>query len=368
MPHVLSAVPSPAPPRHPGLDLLRALAIAMVVGYHSSLFGFTLPGGVHRFGWIGVDLFFVLSGYLIGGQILAQMQRPEGFRFGRFYARRALRILPAYLLVLAVYFLAPSWREEPVISPAWKFLLSVQNIHLQVGTAFSHAWSLAVEDQFYLLLPLLLVFLVRRPRWARALTWGILFAGLCLRAGLALVFRDPAGQLPDLQYFYWIYYPTWSRLDPLVLGVALATLEHHQLSSWRRLREAAPWLWIPALGAIAAGLWLDEGNLTPIVCALSFPLIAVGMATLLTCAESPRLPFCRIHVPGSAFLARIAYSVYLTHKLVVHAAAGWLKSHGIALNSVGAILMAYALTLLVGTALYLAVERPFLQLRNRIES
>ena len=137
----------------------------MVVLYHAALFGFKLPGRVDRFGWIGVDLFFVLSGYLIGGQLLAPLARDQPINLGRFFTRRALRIMPAYFAVLAVYFLLPSWREYPDMSqPLWKFLLSVQNIALHGGTAFSHAWSLAVEDQFYLALPFLLLFLYRRPR------------------------------------------------------------------------------------------------------------------------------------------------------------------------------------------------------------
>ena len=135
--------------RQPGLDLLRALAIIVVVIYHAALFGFKLPGRVDRFGWIGVDLFFVLSGYLIGGQLLAPLAREKSIKLGRFFARRVFRIMPAYFVILAVYFLLPSWREYPdMAQPLWKFLLSVQNIALHGGTAFSHAWSLAVEDQF----------------------------------------------------------------------------------------------------------------------------------------------------------------------------------------------------------------------------
>src|SRR4051812_2027824 len=152
--------------RQPGLDLLRALAVVIVTIYHAALFGFKTPGQFDRFGWIGVDLFFVLSGYLIGGQLLAPVARREPIKFGRFFARRALRILPAYLAVLAIYFLLPAWREFPTISPLWKFLLSVQNIGLRGGTSFSHAWSLAVEDQFYLLLPVIVLLLARRPHAA----------------------------------------------------------------------------------------------------------------------------------------------------------------------------------------------------------
>src|SRR3989440_5721620 len=172
--------------RQAGLDLLRALAIIVVVVYHAALFGFKLPGGVDRFGWIGVDLFFVLSGYLIGGQLLTPLARDQPIKLGRFFARRALRIMPAYFVVLAIYFLLPSWREYPEMSqPLWKFLLSVQNIALHGGTAFSHAWSLAVEDQFYLALPFILLFVNRWPRAAVVFPCAIVLGGIALRAFLA---------------------------------------------------------------------------------------------------------------------------------------------------------------------------------------
>ena len=150
--------------RQPGLDLLRALAIIVVVIYHAALFGFKLPGRLDRFGWIGVDLFFVLSGYLIGGQLLAPFARGGPIDLRRFFARRVLRIIPAYFVILGVYAFLPSWREYPEMSPLWKFVISVQNIGLHGGTAFSHAWSLAVEDQFYLILPLMLILVSRWPR------------------------------------------------------------------------------------------------------------------------------------------------------------------------------------------------------------
>jgi peptidoglycan/LPS O-acetylase OafA/YrhL len=176
--------------RQPGLDLLRALAIIVVVVYHAALFGFKLPGRVDRFGWIGVDLFFVLSGYLIGGQLLAPLAHGQDIKLGRFFTRRALRIMPAYFAVLAIYFLLPSWREYSEMSqPLWKFLLSVQNIALHGGTAFSHAWSLAVEDQFYLALPFLLLFLFRRPRAAIVIPCLIILGGLLLRTFLAWKIR-----------------------------------------------------------------------------------------------------------------------------------------------------------------------------------
>src|ERR1700724_3986804 len=140
--------------RQPGLDLLRAFAILVFVIYHAGIMGFPMPGRVHRWGWIGVDLFFALSGYLIGGQLLAPLARNQRINLGRFFARRALRIMPAYFVVLAIYFLLPSWREYPEMSqPFWKFLLSIQNVALHGGPPVSHARSDAVEDRSFLALP-----------------------------------------------------------------------------------------------------------------------------------------------------------------------------------------------------------------------
>src|SRR5437763_17100090 len=110
--------------RQPGLDLLRALAIIVVVIYHAGIMGFPLRRRVHRWGWIGVDLFFVLGGYLIGGLLLAEVARSEHLNLALFYARRVLRIMPAYFVILTIYFLLPSWREYPdMAQPLWKFLL-----------------------------------------------------------------------------------------------------------------------------------------------------------------------------------------------------------------------------------------------------
>src|SRR5205823_13267798 len=120
--------------RQPGLGLLRALAIIVVIIYHAGIMGFPAPGRVDRFGWIGVDLFFVLSAYLIGGQLMAPLSRSRPIDLWRFFARRALRIIPAYFVILAVYAFLPSWREYPEMSPLWKFVLSVQNIGLHGGT------------------------------------------------------------------------------------------------------------------------------------------------------------------------------------------------------------------------------------------
>ena len=353
--------------RQPGLDLLRALAIIAVVIYHAALFGFKLPSRIDRFGWIGVDLFFVLSGYLIGGQLLAPLARGNEISLGRFFARRVLRIMPAYFVVLAVYFLLPSWREYPDMSqPLWKFLLSVQNIALHGGTAFSHAWSLAVEDQFYLGLPFILILVSRWPRAAIITPCLIVLGGILLRTFLAYQNLTETG-VSFRGFQAWIYYPTWTRLDPLVFGVVLAAIEKFRPQWWQRLTNCAIWLWVPALVLIVYGLWLGEGDyLTVTACVWQFPLIALGMAALLICAVSPRLFFRRVAIPGAAFIATIAYSAYLIQKLVIHFAGRFCDSYNIALTSAPALLGVEIAVYAAAAILFLTVERPFLQLRKRL--
>jgi peptidoglycan/LPS O-acetylase OafA/YrhL len=277
-----------------------------------------------------------------------------------------LRILPAYFVVLAIYFLLPAWREYPEMFPLWKFVVSVQNIGLRGGTAFSHAWSLAVEDQFYLFLPLVLLLIIRWRRAAVLVPCAIVLGGLALRWFLA--FQNLTGTGVSFRgYQTWIYYATWTRLDPLVFGVALAAIEKFRPRWWERLTNSAVWLWLPGLALIVFALYLGESDtLTVATCVWQFPLIALGMAGLLVCAVSPRLPFRRLKIPGAAFIASIAYSAYLIQKLVIHFVAQFCASHNLELTSAGALLGVEICVYAAATVLFLAVERPFLKLRHRI--
>ena len=251
-------------------------------------------------------------------------------------------------------------------SRSGNFCCLVQNIALHGGTAFSHAWSLAVEDQFYLVLPLLLLVLYPRPRASVTIACIIILSGIALRTILA--FQNLTEMGVSFRGFQaWIYYPTWTRLDPLVLGVALAAIEKFRPSWWQGLTNLAPWIWLPALGLISYALWLGEGeHLTIAACVWQFPLVAVGMAALLICAVSPRLSLRRIAIPGAAFLASIAYSAYLIQKFVIHAAGAFCATHNINPVSAPALIGVKVCVYAAATILFFAVERPFLQLRRRL--
>ena len=357
--------------RLPGLDLLRALAIAWVMLFHSYVVG----GLGERFawlgndGWIGVDLFFVLSGYLIGHQLLAPLARGEPLDWRGFYRRRAYRILPAFLAVLAAYVAWPGLREAPGLAPAWQFLSFTLNLLIDYGhdRAFSHAWSLCVEEHFYLLFPWLAWWLVRRPAPGRAVAVGLAVVafGMAVRGyvwlhDLAPV-RGQPGPAFGQRFVEGIYYPTWTRLDGLLAGVALAALRAGRPQAWRRLQRHAGIVLLAGLGLFVLAWWLFRERLGFWPSVVGYPLLSLALALCVGAAVA--MP-TRWAVPGAGWLARASYSLYLSHKLALHAVASWWVEpwplHGLA------AFVAYALGVLAaGAALYYAVERPFLRWRER---
>src|ERR1700750_1662649 len=192
-----------------GLDHLRALAILLVLGFHYQLL-FPHPRWTECFlqlGWTGVDLFFVLSGFLISSQLFAQIKKGRSVSLKTFYIKRFFRILPIYFFIVAVYFLFPFFREKEALAPLWKFLTFTLNFGLDIkhfGT-FSHAWSLCFEEHFYLLFPLILIFLQRRKLFAKSywIFLALLFFGIVLRMYLWSVYYPSNGEMNDT-LSYWI--------------------------------------------------------------------------------------------------------------------------------------------------------------------
>ncbi|HET7793435.1 MAG TPA: acyltransferase [Rhizobacter sp.] len=362
------------PPRQPGLDTLRALAIGLVFMYHYMVFVSRAPtfGWASQVGWVGVDLFFVLSGYLIADQLFAGVARGQTLSLPSFYARRALRTWPAFWVVLAAYFLWPDALGGRTPPPLWRFLSFTQNIGLQPGTAFSHAWSLCIEEQFYLVLPLMLLVALRwgSSRWqAWALLGALLLAGVATRTVLWLSYgREADGQ--GASYYPWVYYGTLCRFDEFLPGVAVALLKNFHPATWARAMRHGRVLLAAGLCATALVLWgvlrfyYTEGyGYGFFMTAFGYSLVAMAFALLLMAALSPQTWLGRVRVPGAASLALWSYSIYLSHKAVAHliqgqaSAAGWSDGARLAAITVASVV--------VGALLYRVVERPFMGLRAR---
>lgn len=361
----------------PGLDVLRAAAITWVLIYHASLFDL-LPDDpwIVKFGWMGVDLFFALSGFLIARQLFGPFAAGKTPDLGRFFARRWLRTLPAYLVVLSVYVLVPIARDRPALLPAWRFLTFTANIGMNIGvtspTSFSHAWSLCVEEQFYLLLPLAVMALAARPRLRTAVVAfaAVVALGMALRGWTWLhdVARTPfdvtAAPRPG-QYTLRIYYPTWMRLDDLAFGVAAAAVQVFRPRWWEALMRRANALLVAGVaGVVGVSVLFGDQIASFSATLIGFPLLAASMALLVIGANAPRsLPAALAIAPVRA-LAAGAYSLYLSHKIVYHAVQATLgRNAGLPapLTFCAALLGAA----LVAAALYWTVERPFLKLRDR---
>lgn len=148
-----------------GPDALRSLAILLVMLVHLPIEATpSFLVGVRSYAWLGVDVFFVLSGYLIGLQLFKEISLATRIDFKSFYLRRAFRIFPAFFAVLGLYAIFPILRDSPNMQPLWSFATFSVNFGFdpREGNAFSQAWSLCVEEHFYLILPLLVLLFHRR--------------------------------------------------------------------------------------------------------------------------------------------------------------------------------------------------------------
>ena len=335
----------------PFLDGLRALAVAAVVVYH--LDSGWLPGG-----YLGVDVFFVLSGYLITGLLVAEHEHRGRVDLPAFWARRARRLLPALCVLLIVVMIGLRiGGDELALASArgdflsalfyvanWHFTLSGQS-YFQQYTAISplrHTWSLGIEEQFYLLWPLVTWLVLQR--WGRV-RLGIIAAALAL-ASFVLMAGLYDGADPSRAY-----YGTDTRIGQLLIGAILALVLAGP-SRERLLRIARP-LAIPALlGLLAAMTWLADGS------AIYYGpgAAAVGLAVaLLIAGLEAGSPLIRVlsfrPVVG---LGLISYGVYLWHFPVIQFVGGSLApTSGILPAGV-----AVFITLTVSAVSFVVLERP----------
>jgi len=245
------------------------------------------------------------------------------------------------------------------------------NFGLDAGAsgAFSHAWSLCVEEHFYLVLPVIVLWFMRRPSLARAckVSAAIVFGGLVLRGVLWVHFVGPMRETgwPGLIYLREIYYPTYNRLDGLLAGVLLAAIRIFKPAIWARFTNKGNVALCLGVAVLAAALWICQDMTSLWTATIGYPLLALGFALLVVASMSVSSMIGKYRVPGTTLGATLAFGTYLTHKEVMHLDRLYL-SGCVSLAGCQGLVVYLASFLLVAGALHVAVERPFLRLRDRL--
>lgn len=348
------ARPAWLPSYIPELQGLRGIAILAVVFYHSRprLAG-TFAYGPAEWGWAGVNLFFVLSGFLITSILLEARRKPHYFR--NFYGRRALRIWPVYVLTLAICYGKADWFVGIAVgqairtAPWWAYLLFIQNlVHLDLPAGIGPTWSLAIEEQYYLLWAPVVRFL-RRP-------WMLAAALAC-----ALV----ASPLLRTTHYAWITKThTLTHLDGIAMG-SLISLALYTIPIARRT-----WVLIGVAG-IAVGFTLAftlAGGTGLLDSALTCGFGGAVLASIAsTGARNPVNASLR-HGP-LPFYGRISYGMYMTH-IMVFIYYGWfdarMDAYGIRGN-LAVVAFRLVMCTLVATVLWYGFESRILKLKKYFE-
>jgi peptidoglycan/LPS O-acetylase OafA/YrhL len=373
MPGPLTSVASMPTPRVPALDGVRGAAIVWVVFHNATDMAYQAPrGGLHvlavlsHSGWIGVQVFFALSGFLITAGLLDS--RGADNYFSGFFARRALRILPLYytvLLALLVFVPCVFSPGAPFsASHQWPLWLFVSNWNHDVPYGFAHFWSLAVEEQFYLVWPL--VVFCFPPRKLLFVCLWIALGALLLRVGLVLA---GAGE-------WTLYAITPARMDALSLGAAGACLVRmpHEVS-WLEARRRM-------IAVLAAIVLIVSAVATHLFDRYAWPGQTVGYSVLAACAAVFVMLEARptIHVRQFSLFSwaplrsfgKYSYAIYLFHGLL-HKLLGepWLVARYGAAPPAGTVLR-YAtgvllISYILGFGSYQLLEKRFLRLKPAVQ-
>ena len=356
----MSSPTSPSLPhaRRLDLDVVRGVAIVLALGWHFSrnpsgnavLDALQWPG--HMFGWAGVDLFFVLSGFLMGQLVLRERSRTGAFDGRRFTARRVLRLWPVLYVFLAVHAVLG---EEPVGSYLWQNALHVQNY---AGTSLAHLWSLAVEEHFYLLLAVLFPFFARRRGSVRLLV-GVLVA--VLLGSLALRVLGVATGVGEVQ----LQWRTHFRMDALAAGVLLAVLKVHAPAAFDRL-AGRRWLWA-AVTAAGVGFLATVGKIGALGSTLGYTVAYLtGAAFLLLLHGAAWVPRAGWLTRPMAALGRYSYGIYIWHVFAAELVLGWLPGMDYDSSGPAAQLAKFGAAIGAGVLTTVLLERPVLRLRDRL--
>lgn len=356
------------------LDVLRGLAMLGVLFRHAQWFDRLPPSPIawplqqlQRIGWVGVDLFFVLSGLFLTQALLSEWDRTSGIDPLRFWKRRLWRITPPFYAMIAVsalLYVAMGYGNQVLARKVMAEVFYVQNY---LPALWGHTWALGVEIHFYLMLPILLLLLLSRGKRATELLWLVPVTSLLLTLWRAWHARH--GIIHEV--FANHLMPTHLRLDTLLWGVLLGWSWHYHrdtLRAWRLRLGHWAWLLIALLLLPTLTLTLER---SPFLVSIGLTANALGFTLLVAILQIAEKPV--VSLPGRimAWLGRHSYGIYLWHYLMLNILSSvdrWTGSR--AAHSAAGILcfngLFIAVSLLVGWAVGTPLEHASLRLRDRL--
>ncbi|MBS7563979.1 acyltransferase [Mucilaginibacter sp. Bleaf8] len=372
-------MPLPAPTseisgRHKllGLDHLRAMAITYVVLFHYQMFGH--PDWINRvgeFGWTGVDLFFVLSGFLIAGQLFDNIVKKNTLSMRVFFIKRFFRITPPYLVIVMLYFAFPSLREREQMASLWRYLTFTLNLDLDlrhIGT-FTHAWSLCIEEQFYLILPILILLLnkLNIGKKATYILLSLFLSGFLIRYLNWHYFMEPNLQSDsfDILFYKVIYYPTYNRLDGLLIGVSIAGLYTFYPSIKESINKFSNILMLTGVVVLIGSYFVCTPQQSFSTAIAGYPLVAISYGLITAAVVCPDNILYNAKSWLTSQMATLSYGIYLIHKLAFHLTQNLLVRTGIDKNGNLMLLSCLCSTICFALILRYTIERPSIRLRNR---
>lgn len=364
MPSGVYLEPTPKSERNFGLDLFRALAIIFVVMGHGGFMLTDTP--VDGFPYVrlidGVEMFFVLSGFLIGGILLREIEKgPFGFReLRKFWIRRWFRTLPNYYLILGANYLVVSTGiiKEDLSRFSWKFFFFLHNFSQPSYGFFWESWSLSIEEWFYITTPLALTLILRKvkPKTAFLIVIGLMVA-------VSIGYRLSRLDMEVDRFWYDTVFRkiVLMRLDSIAFGLLAAWLHFYRKDLWRKLR-------IPAFAAGAVMLYFIVNDQTDVnsfykkVVYMSYSSFAIML--LMPLVESWKSAKGRIS-RAVTHISKISYSMYLVNlALVAEVIRDNFPPQG-GLDSLMKYIVFWTVVIGVSTLLYRYFERPVMNIRDR---
>lgn len=336
----------------------------MVILHHADVSHF-----FQVWGWVGVDLFFVLSGFLISGLLFSEYRKRQAISFKRFFIRRGLKIYPAFYVFLLCTGIAEYWRYHLVAAPTL-YLNEIFFVMNYFGGVWYHTWSLGVEEHFYILLPILLSLLIRRSS-NREDPFRIL-PRACLAVGTMCILTRALSVYIGRPNYDMAYMATHNRIDALSFGVFLGYLYHFRPQILDRLLQPAAnriAITLASAGLLSTAYFIPRNSRFFSTFGYTFTYLGCAGVLLLCLYVHGLLPSA-VAGPAAqlgsvfAYFGMFSYSIYLWQGQIEPWFPGVMRLA--ARVPYGAFAVSLAGSLVMGVAMAKLVEYPILHLRDRL--